>query len=127
MARHAMVDLAQIFLLMPKKDAADRLPPEVYDQLYQMLCKSGVSMCRDDQSYARLREMRALYEPYAETLSEYLRLPLPPWVETHPHKDNWLAVAKLRAKAEAANPEEGGVVRGTAQSVAEAIDQHHNF
>jgi hypothetical protein len=128
MARHALVDLSQIFSLAPRKDAPDRLPPELYDQLYQMLCQSGVSMCRDGQSYARLREMRALYEPYAETLSQYLRLPLPPWVETHPHKDNWLAVAKLRAKAEAANPEEEGAVgKGPVQSIAEAIDEHHNF
>src|SRR3954453_7943954 len=103
MARHALVDLSQIFSLAPRKDAPDRLPPELYDQLYQMLCQSGVSMCRDGESYARLGEMRALYEPYAETLSEYLRMPLPPWFSLHPHKDNWQAVAKLRARADAAN------------------------
>jgi len=84
-------------------------------------------VCRDDESYARLREMRALYEPYAETMSEYLRMPLPPWIETRPHKDNWLAVAKLRAKTEAANPEDGAAVRSPVQSIAEAIDEHHNF
>src|SRR3954464_10022270 len=51
MARHALVDLAQIFLLDPKRNAPDRLPPESYDQLYKMLCQTGVSVCRDDQSY----------------------------------------------------------------------------
>jgi hypothetical protein len=127
MARHALVDLSQIFSLTPKKDVPDRLPPELYKQLYESLCQTGVSVCRDDQSYARLREMRALYEPYAETLSEYLRMPLPPWIETHPHKDNWLAVAKLRAKTEAANPEQGAFTAGTTQSIAQAIDEHHNF
>src|SRR5579863_7643410 len=66
MARHALVDLAQIFSLDPMRDAADRLPPERYDRLYQMLCQSGVSVCRDDQSQARLREMRILYEGYAQ-------------------------------------------------------------
>ena len=35
MARHAMVDLAQIFSLAPVNDAPDRLPPERYEQLYQ--------------------------------------------------------------------------------------------
>src|SRR5579862_461397 len=66
MARHALVDLSQVFSLDPKRDTADRLPPEGYDQLYDTLCKSGVKVCRDGHSYHRLTEMRALYEPYAE-------------------------------------------------------------
>jgi hypothetical protein len=86
-----------------------------------------VSVCRDDQSYARLREMRALYEPYAETLSAYLRVPLPPWFTTHPHKDNWQAVAKLRAKTEAANPEQASASKGAGKSIAQFIDEHHEF
>ena len=101
MTRHALVDLSQIFSLAPKNDAPDRLPPERYDQLYQLLCQSGVSVCRDDRSFERLREMRALYEGYAETLSAYLRMPLPPWIAAEPHKDDWQSVARLRAKTEA--------------------------
>src|SRR5258707_641361 len=38
MARHALVDLAQIFSLIPTKDAGDRLPPERYERLYEQLC-----------------------------------------------------------------------------------------
>jgi hypothetical protein len=129
MARHALVDLAQIFSLDPMRDAADRLPPERYDRLYQMLCQSGVSVCRDDQSQARLREMRTLYEPYAETLSHYLRTPLPPWIADHPHKDNWMAVAKLRAKTEAANPSSPAQspVPGAAEKIARYVDERHQF
>jgi hypothetical protein len=129
MARHALVDLSQIFSLDPKRNRPDRLPPEGYDQLYGMLCQSGVSVCRDDQSYTRLKEMRALYEPYAETLSEYLRMPLPPWIAAHPHKDNWQAVSKLRAKTEAANPEaeQPSQAPGVAQSIARYVDEHHQF
>jgi hypothetical protein len=129
MARHALVDLSQVFSLEPMRDVPDRLPPVEYDQLYQKLCQSGVRVCRDDQSYARLREMRALYEPYAETLGAYLRMSLPPWFSTHPHKDNWLAVSKLRAKTEAANPASSpdGPVLGAAQSIARAVDEHHDF
>ncbi len=51
--------------------------------------------------------MRALYEGYAETLSDYLCMPLPPWIADQPRKDNWLAVAKLRAQTEAANAPSG--------------------
>jgi hypothetical protein len=129
MARHALVDLSQVFSQDPRRDTPDRLPPESYDHLYQLLCQSGVSVCRDGRSYDRLREMRALYEPYAEALSAYLRMPLPPWFATHPHKDNWLAVAKLRAKTEAANPSPtpDGPVPGAAQSIARYLDEHHDF
>lgn len=129
MARHALVDLSQIFSLPPRRDMPDRLPPERYDQLYKLLCQSGVSVCRDDQSYARLTDMRALYEPYAETLSRYLRMPLPPWIAEHPHKDNWQAVAKLRAKTEAANPDSAktGSESDVAQSIAHYVDEHHQF
>lgn len=122
MARHALVDLAQIFSLTPTRDAADRLPPERYERLYEQLCQSGVSVCRDGHSYERLRNMRELYEGYAEALSDYLCMPLPPWIADQPHKDNWLAVAKLRKQTEAANPSDG-----EPRSIAGAIDRHHEF
>jgi len=80
MARHAFVDLAQIFSLDPVNDAPDRLPRERYEQLYELLRKDGVKVCLDGQSFDRLREMRALYEGYALALSDYLRMPLPPWI-----------------------------------------------
>lgn len=103
MARHAMVDLSQIFSLQPATDAPDRLPAARYNELYGVLCQSGVSMCRDDRSEERLRELRRLYEPYAEALSAHFSMPLPPWIAAQPHKDNWLAVSKVRANAEQAN------------------------
>jgi hypothetical protein len=129
MARHAMVDLSQILSLTPINDAPDRLPPERYEQLYTLLCQSGVRVCRDDLSMERLREMRNLYEGYAEALSRYLRMPLPPWFADHPHKDNWLAVAKLRARTEAANPpsEEAPKAPAEPQNISGFIDHHHDF
>ncbi len=129
MARHALVDLSQIFSLPPVSNAPDRLPRARYDQLYGLLCQSGVSVCRDGGSYERLRDMRALYEGYAETLSNYLCMPLPPWIADAPHKDNWLAVAKLRAQTEAANPTSGNAaqVENTPQTIAALFDEHHEF
>jgi Ion channel len=122
MARHAMVDLAQVFSIAPRQDVPDRLPRERYERLYQSLCQGGVSVCRDGQSYERLRDLRALYEGYAAALSEHLSMPLPPWIVEQPHKDNWLAVAKVRSQAEAANPEPM-----EPRNIAEVIDQHHEF
>jgi len=121
MARHALVDLAQVFSLPPAKNVPDRLPPERYEQLYQLLCRSGVSVCRDGNSYERLRDLRGLYEGYATSLSDYLCMPLPPWMSEQPHKDNWLAVAKVRSQAESA-----GALIGP-NNLAEIIDQHHEF
>jgi len=129
MARHALVDLAQIFSLPPVNDAPDRLPLDRYEQLYDLLCKSGVSVCRDGHSYERLRDMRALYEGYAEALAGYLHMPLPPWIADQPHKDNWLTVAKLRAQAETASlhSNDGAPVVGGSQAIAIAGDDHHDF
>ena len=47
MARHAVVDLAQIFSLEPVNDAPDRLPAERYEKLRDALCETGLSVCRD--------------------------------------------------------------------------------
>jgi hypothetical protein len=129
MARHAMVDLAQIFSLAPIKDAPDRLPAERYEQLYSLLCQSGVSVCRDGHSYERLRDMRALYEGYAEALASYLRMPLPPWIADQPHKDNWLTVAKLRAQTETANLHSGhgAFVEDISPFIAAQRDERHDF
>jgi len=129
MARHAMVDLAQIFSLPPVADAPDRLPLQRYEQLYDLLCKSGVSVCRDGHSYERLRDMRALYEGYAAALADYLRMPLPPWIADQPHKDNWLAVAKLRAQTEtgSAHSNRGAVVEDGASAIVALRDEHHDF
>jgi hypothetical protein len=131
MARHALVDLAQNFSLQPINNAADRLPPESYQALYDLLCQSGVSVCRDNLSSQRLHEMRTLYEGYAEALSCYLFMPLPQWIADHPHKDNWMTVAKLRAQTESANPpsaaNEPAVPGDLARKISAAFDKHHDF
>jgi hypothetical protein len=129
MARHALVDLSQIFSLAPLNRTPNRLPTARYDQLYSMLCQSGVSVCRDGHSYERLSDMRALYEGYAAALSDYLCMPLPPWIADAPHKDNWLAVAKLRAQTEAANLPAGNATTLSIapETIATLVDDHHEF
>jgi hypothetical protein len=126
MARHAMVDLAQVFSLRPVTNAPDRLPPERYEQLYDTLCQSGVKVCRDDQSMARLSELRGLYEGYAMAMSNLLQMPLPPWIADHPHKDNWQTVARLRAQKDAANPESGAASILDERSPGAVAAEHHH-
>lgn len=124
-ARHALVDIAQIFSLPPVQDMEDRLPPARFDLLYDTLCQAGIRVCRDGDSRARLNKMRALYEGYAEALSRHLRMPLPPWVAEHPHKDNWLSVARIRAEAEAVSKENVNVAEAAALLFHD--DEHHVF
>ena len=106
MARHALVDLSQILSQQPVTNVPDRLPPERFHAIYDQLCQAGVRVCRDNQSSARLSELRKMYESYAEALSRYLAMPLPPFYLEHPKKDNWLTVARVRAAAAAGG---GGV------------------
>jgi hypothetical protein len=129
MARHAVVDLAQIFSLAPENGAADRLPAERYEKLRDLLCESGVSVCRDQLSSERLRAMRALYEGYTEALSRYLLMPLPPWLTDQPHKDNWQTVARLRKQTEDANttPAPEGSADKAAQVIASLGEHRHDF
>jgi hypothetical protein len=129
MARHAIVDLSQIFSLKPALNAPDRLPPERYEQLYNLLSQSGVSVCRDDRSIERLREMRVLYEGYAKALSDYLCMPLPPWIADQPRKDNWQTVARLRAQTEAANSSSGEAapIGDRPHTIATLVEDVHDF
>jgi hypothetical protein len=101
MARHALVDLTQIFSQEPMTNAPDRLSPDRFRKVYDGLCQSGVRVCRDSSSGDRLRDLRAMYEGHAEALSRFLAMPLPPFHIEHPKKDNWLSVARVRASADA--------------------------
>ena len=129
MARHALVDLAQVFDLEPVAPGVDRLPDTGFRQVHDLLCQAGVSVARDEDSQVRLRDMRALYEPYAECLSRHLVMALPPFVSDHPRKDNWLAVAKVRSEARAAaqvmHPQ--GVTRAAPAPAPLHEEEHHIF
>jgi hypothetical protein len=140
MARHALVDLSQIFNLRPVPnapdgDAPDRLPPARCRELYDLLTAVGIQLCCDESSRERLRQMRALYEPYAETLSRFLIMPLPQWFALQPRKDNWQTVARLRAQTEApdsANPDPANPIPTpptTDATIAASalLDRSHDF
>ena len=103
-ARHALVDLSQVFGAPPEKDGRfDRLPPEVYAELRRAITASGFVLADGDRATAELRRLRALYEPYAMSLAAYLRLEVPPWIKGGAIKDNWQTTAwQLRQDDKAA-------------------------
>jgi len=78
MARHAVVDLSQVFHLKPQKDAPDRMRARDLDVLNL-----------SEEAIARMRELRELYEPYANVLAQFLLVDLPPWTPPAYAHDNW--------------------------------------
>ncbi len=93
-ARHALVDLSQVFGAPPENDGGpSRLPPELLAELRQALAVSGFVLAEDDAATAELNRLRKLYEPFALSLADYLRLDLPPWIKTGAGKDNWQTTA----------------------------------
>jgi hypothetical protein len=93
-ARHALVDLSQVFAAPPKKDGQlNRLPEEVFTELRKAIAASGFVLAEGDGATTELNRLRGLYEPYSLSLAEYLRLDLPPWIKAGTAKDNWQTTA----------------------------------
>jgi hypothetical protein len=87
-ARHAVVDLAQVFRAVPRSNH-DRLPPPELDRLRQFIARQGLRLRDSDEATTKLRDLRGMYEPYVISLSEYLLLPLPEWIARAEVIDNW--------------------------------------
>ncbi|HEY0307316.1 MAG TPA: potassium channel family protein [Acidobacteriaceae bacterium] len=102
MARHALVDLAQVFGRAPFQPSAceDRLAGGQFEAMCEQLQKAGVKLRTDEEALERLRELRELYEPHACALSAYLGIDLPRWVPAPKARDSWQTVAHPRTAAE---------------------------
>jgi ion channel len=88
MARHAVVDLAQVFSARRPDRPEERLTEATYTTLVRQLGEAGVTF-RDGNARARLAELRSKYELYLLALSRHLALPLPGWIRQSDHPDNW--------------------------------------
>jgi len=91
MARHAVVDIAQIFSTAPRTAdcCAMRLPPEDLARLREIFATSGVNLREGAEAEQHLLKLRTMYEPYVIALSEYLMMSLPPWILPVDSIDNW--------------------------------------
>jgi hypothetical protein len=93
-ARHALVDLSQVFGASPEGvDDPNRLAPEQLAEIRHQLSSLGMNLTSGESADAELARLRGLYEPYAIALARYLRLELPPWIKQDPAKDNWQTTA----------------------------------
>ena len=91
MARHAVVDIAQVFRTAPTTadSCKGRLPPEELVRMRMILAENGIRLPVSEDIERRLVELRMMYEPYVYALSEWLLMPLPPWILPADAIDNW--------------------------------------
>jgi hypothetical protein len=91
MARHAVVDLAQVFRTTPStpEPTACRLMPGDLQRIRDILSKYDTDLTDGVEAEEKLNELRGMYEPYVCALSEMLLMPLPPWIVGTEAIDNW--------------------------------------
>jgi hypothetical protein len=89
MARHAVVDLAQVVNAQYSPHDASRLSAEDLSRLRAHLVQQGVNFYDGADAGDRIAALRILYEPYLYSLSRRLLMTLPPWIHTDRKKDNW--------------------------------------
>ena len=87
-ARHAAVDLAQNFGTPPVL-RSKRLTPEDFARLRALLAENGIHLHDGAATEKKLAMLRGMYEPFVESLSQHLLIPLPPWIAPADHVDDW--------------------------------------
>src|SRR6266404_4754190 len=112
-ARHAVVDLSQVFGTEPKVLPHDRLPPAELSRIRDTLAQHGLKLKDGEEADRQLIALRGMYEPYIFALATYLNQSLPPWIPQKKGKDNW----QTTAWGEAA-----GLVEKKAEAVG--VDDH---
>jgi ion channel len=92
-ARHAVVDLSQVFGSSPTALPHDRLPAQELRRLRDILSQHGWKLHDGEEADRKLAEFRKMYEPYIFALASYLNQTLPPWIPMKKVKDNWQTTA----------------------------------
>jgi Ion channel len=112
-ARHAVVDLSQVFATAPVPLPYDRLPADELRRLRDTLAQHGTKLHDGPEADAKLAAFRKMYEPYVYALASYLNLTLPRWIPTGKHKDNWQTTAWAQTSGAGEHP-----------GAAVAVDDH---
>jgi len=92
-ARHAVVDLSQVFSTAPRPPESDRLPPQILEKMRMKLREHGMVLLASPEADQKLAELRQMYEPYVYALAIHLKQKLPPWIPDKKGKDNWQTTA----------------------------------
>jgi hypothetical protein len=91
MARHAVVDLAQVVRARYDPKFPDRLPAAEMAKMRQYLADRGLPLKEGPEFEEKLSYMRSLYEPYVLSMARNLLVTLPPWMHPEKRRDNWEA------------------------------------
>jgi hypothetical protein len=130
MARHALVDLGHVFHLERReaewraRGGPDRLPPEHFEQVCDLVQEAGLRLCGDPEAPARLHALRALYEPHAQALAYYLGMSLPTWIPEPLAKDQWKMVETVRSQAASIFKEKDVDVSNQAEAIRLHAEEH---
>jgi Ion channel len=92
-ARHAVVDLSQVFGTEPKALPHERLTAADLSRIRDTLAQHGLKLKDGEEADGKLIALRGMYEPYIFALATYLNQSLPPWIPQKKGKDNWQTTA----------------------------------
>lgn len=102
MCRRVMLDLAHTFRSVSIKEAGpDRLPLDELTRLRALL-EHDASLRPGPGSNDKLNRLRATYEPSAHGLSNFLLMPLPPWMPAAEEADRPTSAAEMFFEEEGA-------------------------
>ncbi len=88
MARHAVVDLAQVLSTSPT-NGVNRLPRAEFARLQDVLAASGIRLKEGTVTEQKLAELRETYEPFVNALANRMLVSLPPWIPPGGSLDDW--------------------------------------
>ncbi len=96
MARHAAVDLALVIHTPPRPVEPNRLPPDAWQRLSELLRSVGLDLRQGPAVGAKLVELRGMYEPFVNALADYFHFQLPLLFSEKVSVDNWQTSAWMR-------------------------------
>jgi len=88
-ARHAAVDLAQVYGTPPLNPKFNRLTSEDFARMHDSLAEVGLNFSHEESAEKRLSELRRMYEPFVNAIADHLLVNLPPWVPMERTVDDW--------------------------------------
>jgi len=95
-ARHAVVDLSQVFSTPPRDPSTDRLNSADLRLIRDTLAAHGMKLHDGEEADKELLKLRKMYEPFIYSLATHLNQTLPPWIPQKKGKDNWQTTAWAR-------------------------------
>ncbi len=88
-ARHAAVDLAQVYGTPPMNPKLNRLSHDDFASMRDALAEVGLVLRHGEDAEQHLYDIRRMYEPFVNSIAEHLLLNLPPWIQTTKTVDDW--------------------------------------